>query len=115
MPEACLQLQLDCEDDIGWHEAEAEEVASEAGRAATCLCLPQRQEQTHTGYLCLLHLAQNNNKFDSQLAERPNPDRRARKLQTRWDKPLTGQLRLVPAELLSETKIRPLFAESLPP
>lgn len=93
-------------------DAEKEKVASKAGRVDTqhsgCLCLTQQQEQTHTGHLCLLqmHLAQNNNECDSQLRERPNAGRRARRLQTTWDKPATGQLQPIPAELLSETKIK---------
>lgn len=40
----------------------------------------------------------NNNERDSQLRERPNAGRRARKVQTKWDKPPAGQLRLIPAE-----------------
>lgn len=103
------------------HDAEKEKAALKAGRVDTqhsgCLCSSQQQEQTHTGHLCLLqmHLAQNNNECDSQLRERPNSGRRARKLQATWDKTPTGQLQLISAELLSETKITALFAESLLP
>lgn len=87
------------------HDAKKDKVASKAGRADSqysgCLCSAQQQEQTHTGHLCHLqmHLAQNNNERGSQLRERPNVGRRARKVQTMWDKAPTGQLQLIPAEL----------------
>lgn len=70
--------------------------------------LPQQQDRTHTGRLCLPQMlpAPNNHECDSQLRERPNAGRRARKLQTTWDKAPTGQLQPIPAELLSQTKIK---------
>lgn len=102
------------------HDVQKENGASKAGRVPSRKS-PQQEESpaqpllafaTRTGpvWLPQLHLAQTNNERDSQLREHPNSGRRGRNLQTTWDKGLTGQLQPIPAEPLSETKIKALFA-----
>lgn len=61
-------------------------------------------------WLLQLHLARTNNDRDSQLREHLNSGSRGRNLQTTWDKGPAGQLQPVPAEPLTETKIKALFA-----
>lgn len=98
------------------HDFEKENGASKAGRVdprhSRRRRLLLRQQTTHTGpgWLPQLHLARTNNERDSQLRDGPNAGRRGRKLQTTWAKGLTGQLQPIPAEPLSQTEIKALFA-----